>query len=226
MYLVQRMFDSSYWSVGEAGEFLPPKIENSLKRLTFNVFKRSFDVFISVALLPGLALCAVILLILNPFENKGKLIFKQQRMGRNCKPFVALKFRSMRDVPAVTRSADCGLEKDRITRLGSFIRKTRIDELPQILNVLKGDMSLIGPRPDYYDHAIQYLAEVPGYRERHIVRPGISGLAQTELGYIEGVEATSRKVRADLYYITHASFFLELWIFVQTLKVVARRGGA
>jgi lipopolysaccharide/colanic/teichoic acid biosynthesis glycosyltransferase len=220
------MFDSSFWSVSETADFLPPKIENSLKRVTFNVFKRSFDIFLSVALLPCLVLCGIVLLILNPFQNKGKLIFKQQRMGRDCKPFVALKFRSMRDVPKVTRSANCGLEKDRITRLGAFIRKTRIDELPQIINVLKGDMSLIGPRPDYYDHAIEYLAEVPGYRERHIVRPGISGLAQTELGYIEGVEATYRKVRADLYYITHASLFLELWIFFRTLKVVARRGGA
>lgn len=220
------MFDSTYWSGGDTRELMPPKIENSFQRNSFNVLKRGFDIFMSFALLPALALCAVILLFLNPFHNKGGLIFSQQRMGRGCKPFVALKFRSMRAASEITRSADCGLETDRITKLGAFIRKTRIDELPQILNVLKGDMSLIGPRPDYYDHAVRFLEEVPGYRERHVVRPGISGLAQTELGYIEGVEATGRKVRADLYYIAHSSLRLELWIFLQTLKVVARRGGA
>jgi lipopolysaccharide/colanic/teichoic acid biosynthesis glycosyltransferase len=87
-------------------------------------------------------------------------------------------------------------------------------------------MSLIGPRPDYFDHAVEYLERIPGYRERHAVRPGISGLAQTELGYIEGMDATRRKVAADLYYITHASYGMEAWVFWRTLSVVATRGGA
>lgn len=134
------MFDSTYWSGGDTRELLPHKNENSFQRNSFNVLKRGFDVFMSLALLPALALCAVILLVLNPFHNKGGLIFSQQRMGRGCKPFVALKFRSMRAAPEITRSADCGLETDRITKLGAFIRKARIDELPQILNVLKGDI--------------------------------------------------------------------------------------
>lgn len=169
-----------------------------LRKFGFAVTKRSFDIIMSLALLPFLAILAVALLILNPFYNKGSLFFVQRRMGRNCEPFQAIKFRSMTDVPQVSRSADCPLEVDRITPLGGFLRKSRIDELPQILNVLRGDMSLIGPRPDYYDHAVHYLEQVRGYRQRHAVRPGISGLAQTELGYIEGVEATKRKVSADL----------------------------
>ncbi|WP_255446342.1 sugar transferase [Tropicibacter alexandrii] len=188
--------------------------------------KRSFDIIMSLALLPFLAILAVALLILNPFYNKGSLFFVQRRMGRNCEPFQAIKFRSMTDVPQVSRSADCPLEVDRITPLGGFLRKSRIDELPQILNVLRGDMSLIGPRPDYYDHAVHYLEQVRGYRQRHAVRPGISGLAQTELGYIEGVEATKRKVSADLYYITHTDLLMEAWIVWRTISVVVKRGGA
>lgn len=192
----------------------------------FSVTKRLFDIVFSLLLLPLLIIFAIALSILNPFYNQGSLFFVQRRMGRNCEPFRAIKFRTMRDVPQVSRSANCPLEVDRITPLGGFLRKSRIDELPQIVNVLLGQMSLIGPRPDYYDHAIHFLKEVRGYRERHAVRPGISGLAQTELGYIEGVEATRRKVSADLYYITHAGFALEAWIFWRTLSVVLRRGGA
>lgn len=192
----------------------------------FRATKRSFDIFMSILLLPLLAVLAVLILILNPFYNKGSLFFVQPRMGRDCKPFQAIKFRTMRAVPKVERGADSPLEHDRITTLGRFMRKSRIDELPQIINVLRGQMSLIGPRPDYFDHAVEYLEKIPGYRERHAVRPGISGLAQTELGYIEGMDATRRKVKADLYYISHMSFALEMWIFWRTLSVVARRGGA
>jgi lipopolysaccharide/colanic/teichoic acid biosynthesis glycosyltransferase len=192
----------------------------------FRAAKRLFDIICSVLLLPILALSAIAVFILNPFYNAGPLFFVQTRMGRDCKPFQALKFRSMRVAPVIERGADSPLETDRITRLGGFLRKSRIDELPQILNVLRGDMSLIGPRPDYFDHAVEYLERIPGYRERHAVRPGISGLAQTELGYIEGMDATRRKVAADLYYITHASYGMEAWVFWRTLSVVATRGGA
>lgn len=199
-------------------------LDNSSR--AFNVAKRLFDIVMSLMLLPVLFLCAIGLLALNPFFNRGSLFFVQKRMGRDCKPFTAIKFRSMRAVPEVKRGADAPLETDRITTLGGFIRKTRIDELPQILNVLRGDMSLIGPRPDYYDHAIEFLTEIRGYRERHVVRPGISGLAQTEVGYAEGIEATRLKVRADLYYINNASLRLEFWIVWRTLRVIAKRGGA
>ncbi|MBB3988446.1 lipopolysaccharide/colanic/teichoic acid biosynthesis glycosyltransferase [Sagittula marina] len=192
----------------------------------FFLNKRIFDVVMSLFLLPVLVVVAVLLLVLNPFYNKGRLFYTQRRMGRDCQPFTALKFRSMIDVAKISRDMDCPLEIDRITRLGSFMRKSRVDELPQLINVLKGDMSLIGPRPDYYDHAVKFLTVVPGYRERHSVRPGISGLAQTELGYIEGVEATRRKVRADLIYIAKTNYRMEAWIFWRTLYVIMKRGGA
>lgn len=192
----------------------------------FFISKRLFDVIVSVLLLPLVALVAIVLKIVNPRHNAGPLIYRQTRMGRNCAPFQALKFRSMRPAEEIARGADDPLELDRITPLGHFMRKSRIDELPQIINVLRGDMSLIGPRPDFYDHAAQFVSSVPGYRERHIVRPGISGLAQTEIGYIEGIAATKKKVAADHYYIMHSSLALDTWVFWRTLVVVLRRAGA
>lgn len=196
------------------------------RRAIFAFCKRSFDIAMCVVLVPLLAIFAVALLIANPFMNRGPLIFTQQRMGRDCEPFTAIKFRSMVPASDETRSAEAPLEVDRITRLGNFIRKTRIDELPQVLNVLRGEMSLVGPRPDYYDHACHFLSEVPGYRERHSVRPGISGLAQTEVGYVEGSEATKAKVRADLYYIQNQGFRLEAWIVYRTFAVILGRHGS
>lgn len=201
------------------------RLPASMRWTAFGALKRAFDILMSLFLMPVLIGLMAVLLLLNPFFNKGGLFFVQSRMGRNCRAFRAIKFRTMVDAK-VTRGPNDPLERDRITRLGGFLRRTRLDEVPQILNVLWGDMSLIGPRPDYYDHAITYLETVQGYRERHLVRPGISGLAQTEVGYVEGIEATRRKVQADLFYITHTGFALEAWVFWRTLKTVFGRAGA
>jgi lipopolysaccharide/colanic/teichoic acid biosynthesis glycosyltransferase len=182
--------------------------------------KRSFDILVSLALLPLLAVCAVGLLIVNPWRNQGPLLYRQFRMGYRCKPFQVVKFRSMVCSGENARGPDDPLETSRITALGRFIRRTRIDELPQILNVLRGDMSLIGPRPDYLSHARAYLRSVPGYRQRHAMRPGISGLAQTRLGYAEGMDQTRAKVDADLEYIRTASFRTDTRIVFDTLRTV------
>jgi lipopolysaccharide/colanic/teichoic acid biosynthesis glycosyltransferase len=195
-------------------------------RLALSFFKRTFDILMSLALLPVLLVTMMVLLVANRSWNSGPLFYRQSRMGRDCKPFVAIKLRTMKPADEILRSAHCPLEHDRITPLGKFLRKSRLDELPQLLNVLKGDMSMIGPRPDYYEHAKYFLENVPGYRERHSVRPGISGLAQTELGYIEGVDATRKKVDADLFYIENRSLRMETWILWRTIAVVAGRGGA
>lgn len=192
----------------------------------FAIAKRLFDIVFSLLLLPVLAVLAVVLLILNPFMNKGKLFYLQIRMGKDCKAFVAIKFRSMEEAGKITRGADDPLEKHRINWLGRMLRKSRFDELPQLINVLKGDMSLIGPRPDYFHHARRFVKNIPGYRDRHAVRPGISGLAQTEIGYVEGYEATRTKVQADIYYINNASLKLDTWIFYRTLVTVFCLKGA
>ncbi|TNF19090.1 MAG: sugar transferase [Rhodobacteraceae bacterium] len=175
--------------------------------------------------MPFVGLTALCLLVLNPFFNRGPLLYVQPRMGRNCRAFAALKFRTMQPAARISRGAHDPLETDRITSLGRFLRRTRLDELPQVINVLRGDMSLIGPRPDYFHHARHNLRVIPGYRQRHAVRPGISGLAQTQLGYAAGLDATTAKVRADLYYIQNAGFRLEAWLFWRTLVVVFCRHG-
>ncbi|UWQ77557.1 sugar transferase [Leisingera sp. M658] len=203
----------------------PPR--STLSGFVFAGVKRMFDLVVSCAILLPLALmCASGLLLLNPFWNRGPLLYSQRRMGRGCRPFTAYKFRTMRPAPEIRRTADCPLEEERITPLGRFLRRVRLDELPQIINVFRGEMSLIGPRPDYIGHARRFLSDVPGYQERHAVRPGISGWAQVELGYIEGVDATRNKVRADLHYIANAGFAMEARIVWRTLSVIARRGGA
>ena len=142
----------------------------------FWISKRLFDVIISLLLLPLLFIISIFLLFLNPLYNSGRLVFIQERMGKNCKAFFAIKFRTMSPIEEITRKYDEPIELDRITPLGRILRRMRIDELPQILNVLRGDMSLIGPRPDYYVHALEYLKNVEGYSDRHTIRPGITGL--------------------------------------------------
>ena len=142
----------------------------------FWINKRLFDIIVCLLLLPLLFIVSIIVLFFNYFLNQGSLFFIQDRMGKDCVAFPAIKFRTMLPVKEITRKYDDPIETDRITSFGKILRKSRIDELPQILNVLKGEMSLIGPRPDYYIHALEYLKNVKGYRERHIIRPGITGL--------------------------------------------------
>jgi lipopolysaccharide/colanic/teichoic acid biosynthesis glycosyltransferase len=187
--------------------------------------KAVFDGIICVVLLPIFLLFCLLLILLNPHFNRGPLFYIQPRMGRNCRAFNAIKFRSMIPVDKMTRRADDPLEEERITRLGRVIRQTRIDELPQILNVFRGEMSLIGPRPDYFHHARRFVRVVPEYRKRHSVLPGISGLAQTEQGYVDSIEATRQKVRLDLDYVDRMSFRLDLYIFWRTMMIVCGRKG-
>ncbi len=192
----------------------------------FWLSKRLFDIALSICLLPLLLFFLIVVSTLNLFKNPGPLFFVQTRTGRDCKPFRTLKFRSMTVTTKIERGPDDPIEQDRITSFGRLLRKSRVDELPQILNVLKGDMSLIGPRPDYYDHAVAYLEAIPEYRARHTIVPGISGWAQVELGYVEGSDATRAKARQDLEYIRQAGFLLDMKIVFLTLKVVCMQSGA
>jgi lipopolysaccharide/colanic/teichoic acid biosynthesis glycosyltransferase len=185
----------------------------------FLVVKRLFDVVLSLLLLPLLLLMITILVCVNPWLNPRPLFFVQIRMGRERRAFAMIKFRSMRRARA-RRGADDHLELDRITPFGGMLRKSRLDELPQILNVLRGDMSLIGPRPDDFSHARVFCRQVPGYRERHALRPGISGLAQVEHGYAEGVDATREKARLDVLYIENLGLRQECYVFVKTIGTI------
>ena len=191
----------------------------------FLVCKQLFDMLASVAILCLLLPISAVLICLNPILNPGPLFYVQSRMGRNCIAFPAIKFRTMRSDDAGPRSLDDPVEIERTTALGRFLRQTHIDELSQAINVLRGEMSVIGPRPDCYQHALQFMAQIPNYERRHMVSPGISGLAQTELGYAVGVAATRKKVRADLRYIKRRGFRMEAWIIWRTFAVILGRPG-
>jgi lipopolysaccharide/colanic/teichoic acid biosynthesis glycosyltransferase len=186
----------------------------------FRFAKRAFDFLIAITALPFILLTALVLLVINPVWNAGPLFFLQTRMGRDCRPFRAVKFRTMRPVDQIMRGPDDPLEADRITPLGHFLRRSRIDELPQFLNIIAGHMSLIGPRPDYWDHATHYLDSIPTYRQGHIIRPGITGLAQVDGGYAEGTDATVAKTRHDLCYIRSSGITMELYILMRTIYVI------
>ena len=204
-----------------------PEAAHDASRTLAGGVKRAMDVTIAlVVLLPLALVAALVLSILNAALDPGPLLFVQKRMGRNGTAINVVKFRSMTVDPRPGRDVDDPLETTRITRVGRFIRRTRIDELPQALNVLRGDMSVVGPRPDYLPHALHYARTIPGYRARHAVRPGITGLAQVRVGYAEGSAATRLKVAADLEYVQRWGVATDLGILVRTVGVVLRGGGA
>lgn len=190
----------------------------------FWVFKRMLDLGLSVLLLPLLVLFGLIGLVLNPVFNPGPLIYSQVRVGRHHRMFVMHKFRTMRPAQGDARFADA--ETHRITIYGRLMRRYRIDELPQILNVLKGEMSLIGPRPEQPEFAEEYRQILPHYHRRHMVRPGLSGLSQVVQGYTTDTRGTRAKLALDLRYISQSGFRMEAYVFWRTLVTVATGHGA
>lgn len=170
--------------------------------------------------LPFLAVLSVGLFFANPVWNPGAVFFRQERMGLNGKAFTMWKFRTMKDNGVSLRAANAPLDEDRITSLGRLMRRTKLDELPNILNILTGDMSLVGPRPDAFQHATEYLFVVPHYRKRFTVRPGITGLAQVRGGYADDMRSVKRKARYDMFYIKNRSVRLELAVIASTFGVV------
>ncbi|RXJ95889.1 sugar transferase [Arcobacter sp. AHV-9/2010] len=158
-------------------------------------------------------------------ESPGTSMFKQERVGINNKEFKCIKYRSMR-LDAEVCGAQFACENDpRVFPWGEIMRKTRIDELPQMLNVLKGDMHLIGPRPERKFWIEQFEKEIPYYNERHLVRPGITGWAQVMYPYGAGVEDAKQKLMYDLYYIKHYSLWLDIKIIFKTILVVLGKKG-
>jgi len=189
--------------------------------------KRALDILMTLAAAPVLIVICLIVAILIKLDSPGPVIFVQHRIGKGNRVFRMYKFRSMR--PQVTGEATPQFaDKDahRITRLGAFIRKFRIDELPQFFNILKGDMSLIGPRPEQPEFVDQFENQVPYYSYRHIIRPGITGWAQVNHGYATNTESTREKVEHDFYYIKHISPALDFLIIMRTLKTMATGFGA
>lgn len=183
--------------------------------------KRVFDVITGVLLLVFSLPLFVLTAIAVKIESRGPIFYRQERVGLHNQPFMILKFRSMRvdaEIDGVPQWAS--VNDDRVTRVGKFIRKTRIDELPQIINVLKGEMSFIGPRPERPFFVEKLRDIVPYYGERHRVKPGISGWAQLNFPYGASNEDAMEKFQYDLYYIKNYSLFLDLIVLVQTARVI------
>jgi lipopolysaccharide/colanic/teichoic acid biosynthesis glycosyltransferase len=196
------------------------------QRAGYEGLKRVIDVVLVLLSLPltvplaGLVAAAVWL------DSPGPVIFVQERVGKNGRLFRMLKFRSMSICSRKSGPAFAAAEQARITRVGKFIRKFRLDELPQFLNVLRGEMSLIGPRPEQPGFVREFEASIPYYQLRHLVRPGISGWAQVSQGYASNADETREKLRHDLFYISHYSLWMDLIVVIRTIRTVITGFGA
>lgn len=182
--------------------------------------KRASDLLIASI---GLALALPLLLIVAlaiVIEDGFPILFRQQRIGLQGKPFQILKFRSMRNAAPSVQPSWTGEQDPRVTRTGKYIRRFRLDELPQFFNVLRGDMSLVGPRPEQPFFCNILENDIPFFGQRHSVRPGITGWAQIKYGYGSSVEDAWRKLELDLFYIKHLSCLLDLAVIFETAKVV------
>lgn len=189
-----------------------------------DVVKRAFDLcFATLVVILLLSWLVPLIALLIKLDSQGPVFFKQLRTGKGGKPFYCLKFRSMR-INADADSRQASRDDNRITKLGAFMRKTSIDELPQFINVLRGEMSVVGPRPHMLRHTEDYSRVIANFMERHLVTPGITGWAQVEghRGETKETEAMEKRVNADIHYIRNWSFLLDLKIVALTVRQAIR----
>ena len=195
-------------------------LDNPGSRL-YTAVKRLVDIFLALLGLVVLAQVIPWVVLGNAIWSRGPIFFWQQRLGKGGKPFALLKFRTMiPDAEGTTGAVWCGEKDPRITPVGRWLRKTRLDELPQLINVLRGEMSIVGPRPERPHFVGQLSHALPLYRARHAVKPGITGWAQVRYRYGNSVEDGRVKLEYDLYYVNHAGFYLDLTILLQTVRVI------
>ena len=187
---------------------------------------RLFDVVVSLGLLiVTLPIIGIVALIVR-LDSSGSVLYKQERVGFNNKPFTLLKFRSMK-ADAEALGPRWAQQKDpRVTRVGLFMRRTRIDELPQLLNIFRGEMSFIGPRPER-PHFVEQLSQIiPNYHERSRVKPGLTGWAQVNYPYGASVEDARAKLSYDLFYVKNRTIVLDILILLSTVRVILLQEGA
>jgi sugar transferase (PEP-CTERM system associated) len=198
--------------------FVQGRIRRTLKRI--------FDVLISSLLLLVTAPIMFVAAVAIRLDSRGPVIYRQERVGLHGRSFTCLKFRSMvvdAERDGVARWAS--RNDSRVTRVGRFIRDTRIDELPQLFSVLKGDMSMVGPRPERPSFVSTLREQIPFYDLRHTVKPGLTGWAQVRYTYGDSIDAARRKHQFDLYYVKNNSLLLDLMVLVETISVVLFREG-
>ncbi|WP_095906382.1 sugar transferase [Clostridioides difficile] len=189
----------------------------------FDLYQRIMDLVLSIiGLVIGLPLIAIFGILIK-MEDKGPITYKQERLGKCGRRFYIYKLRSMRTDAEKFGAQWAEKDDPRITKVGKFIRKTRIDEIPQLFNILKGDMGLIGPRPERPNFTVQFNEEIPGFINRLAIKPGLTGWAQVNGGY----EITpEEKLKEDIYYIKNRSILLDFKILFKTVKVVLTGDGA
>ncbi|MDY1008814.1 sugar transferase [Sphingomonas sp. CFBP9019] len=203
-----------------------------LPNLAYHKFKRMADLLVCLALAPLLLVPMIAIALLIKLDSPGPVIFRQRRVGYRSEVFEMFKFRSMRpreavlDQQAARQDAMTQSDDDRITRIGRFLRQTRLDELPQILNIVRGEMSWIGPRPEAVPLSQWYENEIPFYSYRHIIRPGISGWAQVQQGHVTDLSAVSEKLAYDFYYVKYFSAWLDMVIAFRTIPTMIGGFGA
>lgn len=192
----------------------------------FDTVTRTFDLVVSLTLLIATLPIICIVAVIVRLDSPGPVLYRQERVGLNSRPFTLLKFRSMR-LDAEASGPRWAQQKDpRVTRVGLFMRKTRIDELPQLINILVGEMSFIGPRPERPHFVHQLSALIPSYEERARVKPGLTGWAQVNYPYGASVEDARAKLSYDLYYVKNRTFLLDLLILLSTVRVILLQEGA
>jgi sugar transferase (PEP-CTERM system associated) len=189
--------------------------------------KRVFDIVCSAALLVLSAPVMAATALLIKLDSRGPVFYRQERVGANSSTFMVIKFRSMRtDAEKDGTPRWASAQDDRITRVGHVIRRLRIDELPQLINVLKGEMSLVGPRPERPFFVDQLTRDIPYFAVRHSVKPGVTGWAQVRYQYGATVEDSQEKLQYDLYYVKNHSLFLDVLVLFETIGVVLTGKGA
>ncbi|RBA29156.1 exopolysaccharide biosynthesis polyprenyl glycosylphosphotransferase [Flavobacterium tibetense] len=202
----------------ELYKFFPFSRSNQNK--LYQLYTRIFDVVFAIIGLLSLVIILPFVFLFNLIWNKGPLFYKQERVGRNGIPFKIVKLRTMVVNAEQNGAVFASTNDSRITTFGKLLRKSRLDEVPQFINVLKGEMALIGPRPERPVFVEKIAASIPMYQTRHVIKPGLTGWAQVNYSYGENLEDSLMKLRYDLYYIKHRSLFLDINIIVKTLSTV------
>lgn len=184
------------------------------------------DLLVATGCLLILGLLIPLVALFNRLDTPGPLFYRQTRVGLGGRLFQVIKFRSMRaDAEGGTGAVWAAADDPRITGVGRWLRKSRLDELPQVINVLRGEMSIIGPRPERPEFVDDLARQIPYYRARHAVKPGITGWAQVRYGYGNTVDDARTKLEYDLYYVRHASFYLDSLIALKTVGVMFKLQG-
>ncbi len=213
----------------DLADFRPAEIEaNPVAKGVWisRLMKRGFDIIMALSLLiftfPVLVACAVAVKVSSP----GPVFYKQIRVGRHGKHFSILKFRSMIKDAEKDGARWAAPADERITKVGAFLRRSRLDEIPQVINILRGEMSFVGPRPERPEFTQMLVKHLPHYNERHLMKPGLTGWAQVNSPYGASVEDSRDKLTYDLYYVKNFSLILDLFIIIKTVRVALFGVGA